>query len=399
MGSPSLIILLIIVVWVIVLAPMMIGKNKPILRAGEGYEETRVLHEGGTPTVATRRRPKLTAADVHRHDDEDDEYEVVEAVADEEQVLIDDTSRGLKPLFPKRVDAAEATEAESPAVIEVIDADEDEAEVEVEPGEEAPATGGSTAYSVLLAQQEAAEAEVQAEVEDKAEDELEEQDNYQIRESYLAPEDFAVIDHEDDEVDEVDEVEAIDEPGDAADEAVEATEDAADVEAPAELDEADIAFAESRRGRGGWDPQRDAARRADRQQRRQRTLLALLASCVITFVAAVVAGGWVWALPAIAVALTAWFMVVLRRTVKQERALRARRMQQLRRARLGVDTAERPAPAARERRRAGSIILDLDDTSPDFDHLPRYRQPEPDHASHRDERRTGNPGDDDNAAA
>lgn len=385
MGSPSLIILLIIVVWVIVLAPMMIGKNKPILRAGEGYEETRVLHEGGTPTIATRRRPKLTAADVHRHDDEDDEYEVVEAVADEEQVLIDDTSRGLKPLFPKRVDAASA---EAPAVIEVIDADEDEE------AEEAPATGGSTAYSVLLAQQEAAEDELDADEDELVEDE--EQDNYEIRESYLAPEDFAVIDHEDDEDDEA---EAVDESVSDADEAAEEAEDTDDAEAPAELDDEDIAFAESRRGRGGWDPQRDAARRADRQQRRQRTLLALLASCVITFVAAVVAGGWVWALPAVAVALTAWFMVVLRRTVKQERALRARRMQQLRRARLGVDTAERPATAARERRRAGSVILDLDDTSPDFDHLPRYRQPEPDHASFRDERRTGYPGGDDNAAA
>lgn len=380
MGSPSLIILLIIVVWVIVLAPMMIGKNKPILRAGEGYEETRVLHEGGTPTVATRRRPKLTAADVHRHD-EDDEYEVVEAVADEGQVLIDDTSRGLKPLFPKRVDAASA---EAPAVLEVIEADEDEAEVEaeveteVEPAgaaEEAPATGGSTAYSVLLAQQEASEDE----------------DTYEIRESYLAPEDFAVIDHEDDEAEAADDTEVAEDAEDS--------EVAEDAEAPAEPDEADIAFAESRRGRGGWDPQRDAARRADRQQRRQRTLLALLASCVITFVAAVVAGGWVWALPAVAVALTAWFMVVLRRTVKQERALRARRMQQLRRARLGVDTAERPASVARERRRAGSVILDLDDTSPDFDHLPRYRQPEPDHGSYRDERRTGYPGGDDNAAA
>lgn len=378
MGSPSLIILLIIVVWVIVLAPMMIGKNKPILRAGEGYEETRVLHEGGTPTVSTRRRPKLTAADVHRHD-EDDEYEVVEAVTDEEQVLIDDTSRGLKPLFPKRVDAAE-----SPAVIEVIDAEEDEVEAE-----EAPATGGSTAYSVLLAQQEAAEDELDADEDELVEDE--EQDNYEIRESYLAPEDFAVIDHD------ADEAEAAEVAEDAED--AEDVEVAEDAEAPAEPDEADIAFAESRRGRGGWDPQRDAARRADRQQRRQRTLLALLASCVITFVAAVVAGGWVWALPAVAVALTAWFMVVLRRTVKQERALRARRMQQLRRARLGVDTAERPASIARERRRAGSVILDLDDTSPDFDHLPRYRQPEPDHGSYRDERRTGYPGGDDNAAA
>ena len=31
MGSPSLMIILILVVWIIVLAPLMIGNNKPIL--------------------------------------------------------------------------------------------------------------------------------------------------------------------------------------------------------------------------------------------------------------------------------------------------------------------------------------------------------------------------------
>ena len=36
MGSPSLIIILMIVVWVIVLAPLVFGNNKPIRRSGEG---------------------------------------------------------------------------------------------------------------------------------------------------------------------------------------------------------------------------------------------------------------------------------------------------------------------------------------------------------------------------
>ena len=66
MGSPSLMIILILVVWIIVLAPLMIGNNKPIRRSGDGYDETRVLHEGGTAPMAERRRPKLTAADIHR---------------------------------------------------------------------------------------------------------------------------------------------------------------------------------------------------------------------------------------------------------------------------------------------------------------------------------------------
>ena len=38
MGSPSLMIILILVVWIIVLAPLMIGNNKPIRRSGDGYD-------------------------------------------------------------------------------------------------------------------------------------------------------------------------------------------------------------------------------------------------------------------------------------------------------------------------------------------------------------------------
>ena len=75
-GSLSLIIVLIVVVWAIVLAPMVLGDSKPIRRAGEGFDETRVLHQGGTAAIQARRRPRVTAADVHRHDEEDD-YEVV----------------------------------------------------------------------------------------------------------------------------------------------------------------------------------------------------------------------------------------------------------------------------------------------------------------------------------
>ena len=155
------------------------------------------------------------------------------------------------------------------------------------------------------------------------------------------------------------------------------------------VDEADIAFAASRRGRGGYDPQREQAAKATRQQRRQRTLLGLLAACVITFVAAFVAGGWVWALNIVALGLTAWYMIALRHTVLQERALHQRRLRQLRRARLGVALGDEANSRERVARRySGSVILDLDDDSPDFDALPvsRFTPPEDDHdrADYRD---------------
>ena len=100
-------------------------------------------------------------------------------------------------------------------------------------------------------------------------------------------------------------------------------------------------------------------------------MLGLTIACVITFVIAFVAGGWTWVLPAVAVGLTAWFMIALRKVVLKERALKERRLRQLRRARMGVATAE--AHPRDRHQRAGSVVLDLDDESPDFDTLPSAR--------------------------
>lgn len=400
MGSPSLMIILILVVWIIVLAPLMIGNNKPIRRSGEGYEETRVLHEGGTAPMAERRRPKLTAADIHRHS-EDDDYEVVEATDTEDDVLIDDAP-ALHTFFRRPGASASAAPAElvEGEVIEHVDGEdadtaaETQAEAdaaEVEASEEtvgeatvggstkvvASQTGGSTSVKLIAAAGAAENDDA-----DEAEAEL---GRYELDESYTAPEDYGYADSELGS-------EPVAEP--AADLATEEVTDAtADNSAVAETDgteegaaaenteevtssddasEEDIAFAASRRGRGGYDPERERKTTATRFQRRQRTLLALIAACVVTFVVAFVAGGWTWVLPAIAVGLTAWFMIALRQVVLQERALQERRLRQLRRARMGVATGaeEHPRDA---RLRAGSVVLELDDDSPDFDTLPSAR--------------------------
>lgn len=386
MGSPSLMIVLILVVWIIVLAPLAVGNSKPIRRSGEGYEETRVLHEGGTAPMPTRRRPKLTAADIHRHGEEDD-YELVEAVG-EEQVLIDDAP-ALR-IFPQREHAADEP-AEAPEHIdgEVIEHVEDEVNDEVEVEADATAddasidadvaaaaSSGSTAISVLQ----------DTELEQGLEDE---QERYDLEESYAGPEDYGYAANEPEaDGDAVDEAAVADAEteegledvdGEVLDADAEADADAdaeADPEAEGgvEADEDDLAFAAARRGRGGYDPERELTTTATRFQRRQRTLLALIAACVVTFVVAFVAGGWTWALPAIAVGLTVWFMVALRRVVLQERALRERRLRQLRRARLGVVTAE--SEQVRRSRRGASTVVDLDDEHPDFSALPTARPTE-----------------------
>ena len=372
MGSPSLLIISILVIWIIVLAPLMIGNNKPIRRSGEGYEETRVLHEGGTAPMTERRRPKLTAADIHRHSEEDD-YEVVEATDAEEDVLIDDAP-ALHSIFrrPAGDDAAQPAHVEGEVVEHDAD-DEREAEAEHAPATAGGSTmvatsetGGSTSVKVLAAEGAQDRAAEDGGADEQAESAETDVDRYELDESFTAPEDYGYADAHTAEP----EQEEVNGDDNAPDEQEAAADTAEQVDSD-DVSEEDIAFAASRRGRGGYDPERERNTAATRFQRRQRTLLGLTIACVITFVIAFVAGGWTWVLPAVAVGLTAWFMIALRKVVLKERALKERRLRQLRRARMGVATAE--AHPRDRHQRAGSVVLDLDDESPDFDTLPSAR--------------------------
>lgn len=327
-GSLSLIIVLIVVVWAIVLAPMILGDSKPIRRAGEGYDETRVLHQGGTAALQARRRPRVTAADVHRHEEEDD-YEVVVPEAEStEAVLVDDFSAGStswKKLFSRS------------AVIEA----------EAEPGEETT---------------EEAEAETEAAEESGSTKlDLDNEAEYDYDDSYLAPEDFGyntVVPMEDTEAEAETDTEADTD-----------TDTEADTEAAAEdVDEATLARAA--RGRGGWSPEAEKRARAERLRRRERTLLGLITLTGIAFIFALVSGGWAWLAPVLSGGLLVWYMSALRSLVRQERALHERRIRQLRRARLGVVSSDEKAPVPAHMRRPGAVILELDDESADFANLP-----------------------------
>lgn len=355
MGSLSLIIVLILVVWIIVLAPMLSGSVKKIRRSGEGYEETRVLHEGGTEPMVSRRRPKLSAADVHQHAEADEDVELVEA--EDEQVLIDDAPP-LRTIFRKDVEPAE----ETPMVIDAEPVEEPEAAEDVETAEDAEAQeetaeGGST--RVELDGESTGDAADVEDSEDSEDSEDADDEHYELREAYESPADFGYVDED----------------APQAERAQEEAPEPAPVGADSlEPDDSDIAFAKTRRGRGGYDPERERAARAERFRRRQRTFLGLIIFFVVTFVIAFVAGGWTWILPAIAVGLNAWFFIAARAAVRKERALHQRRVRQLRRARMGVDLSQRPQPSPGERRRVGSVILDMDEEHPDFESLPVYRR-------------------------
>ena len=355
-GSLSLIIVLIVVVWAIVLAPMVLGDSKPIRRAGEGFDETRVLHQGGTAAIQARRRPRVTAADVHRHDEEDDYEVVVPEEGSTEAVLIDDSPA--TPSWKKLFTRSNVVDAEP--VEDEADTPETEAEAEVAEAE------ADTADTV-----DAADAELDETLDEAVDLSAE----YDYDDSYLAPEDFGystVVSMP--EAEEMTAEDSVDVAEDSVeDSAADSADDAADDSADDSADDVDEAtLTRASRGRGGWTPEAEKQARAERLRRRERTLLGLITVTGVAFIWALISGGWVWLAPLAGAALLLWYMSALRSLVTQERALRERRLRQLRRARLGVVSSEEDAPLPAHMRRPGAVIVELDDESADFANLPEY---------------------------
>lgn len=93
--STSLLLILIVVLWLFVLAPLVVNTRKPIRRTSDALGKTRVLHRGGEELATTRRRPSFKESDVRVAEEVDDSLETVDAQVDDDfdvsDVLIDDT--------------------------------------------------------------------------------------------------------------------------------------------------------------------------------------------------------------------------------------------------------------------------------------------------------------------
>ncbi|MDK8496311.1 hypothetical protein QP900_00205 [Corynebacterium marquesiae] len=424
--STAVPIIAIIVVWLFVLAPWLLGRNnRPMSHTGEAFEDTRVLFEGDSGKVAGRRRPRLRAEDVHRRDDEDEaDYEVVEAAdaADSESdaettksssrsVTIAGAARRAKSQpfgsGSRAFTAASASTAgeESKEQAETIDgelveeavAEEDESAVEpqaaavpvsqqADADKEANTAEADDVDDVLLededdaadkaSKNDAAEvAAAEAEVFSAPAVSSVASDAYTYDETYTSPVDLmypgAVDKAEVRENDSVEPAGADDVSEAKGSEKLAAATEAGEAGLDTDLSEDEVEFAQRRLGRGGWDPVAEKEKSATRYQRRQRTLLGLAVAVVLTVALGIVVGGWTWWLAAVAGVLTVTYLIALRSQVRQEQALMRRRVRHLRRARLGVRNAEdEELKIPRNLRRPGAVVVEIDDESPDFVHLP-----------------------------
>lgn len=417
--SATLVIGLIVVMWLFVLAPLLLRSQRPMSRTNDSFEQTRVVFEGGRDAPPQRARLARARRGVETNllddyvDDYDDIYDAAKVQAAGERdvidnaddVVLEDYEEGLaRPNFGFFTGLSSKLGWGSRRA-EQVEASVDEADVEQTEADDLDTDFAPVDESLELEKQVDADADAQVEADSDAAAEacedgdvvepeifderdldlrddsetmadtivIEAQDIYEMDDSFVGPADILDRRAELDDFEADAQAAAAQETGadaaaeyDAVDSDAYAADEVYDDELT-HLDPEDLEFAARRRGRGGFDPERDAQIRQSHYQRRQRTVMGLVAFIAVATIAAVVAGGWMWVAPAVGVVVLFSYMSGLRRQVKVEDQLRARRIAHMKRARLGVRTVsdEQYGVPAHLRRRGG-VVLQIDDDSPDF---------------------------------
>lgn len=381
--SSTLLVVLIVVLWLAVLAPLLLRNQKQVRKTTQALQETRVLFKGGSGQIKTRfPRPVRTTVSATRTSDDQVADNQVE---DDEYFLLDEDEVVAEPVI-----ADEQQVVTTPVELdsELVDEGELVEDVTVEPEDESVASEVVFEYAedelidVDEVTDDETEVDVEAEAEVEIEDEIEEDDavvmeRVQRPEAYIRPADlegfedsdpaFAVSDHEDTEAEPKEAAVLFDDGFDAlTDEQVEQLAEE-ETEVGEQLTADDEAYVSSRRGRGIYDPE-VARRNAQRRlQRRQRTLLVLGAVWALLAILAVTAGsGWWWGVGLSTVVIAA-YLYNLRKQALEDQRMAARRLARMRRARMGVrNVADEELGVPQRLRRPSGVVVETVDGDPDL---------------------------------
>jgi len=337
----SLLWISLVVLWLFVLVPMLISKRDTVRRTSDVALATRVLNSGHGARLLRRRKP---AAGHHSdptwrptHDDLD-EYD-------------DDHEPESAPRTTVVVMAAAKVEEES----EYLDVDVVEEDSGALPL-------GATAQMAFDR-----EPELPLEFGDNTAtfsvDDLQEVDS---PDDDLVEQPVAAAD--DTSEDMTDEFEAVSE--DDPDHDYEYVDDSSGVEAAAEPEQHG-AGSKSQERRRTYETTTAAAVSARKYRFRKRVLMAMSVLLLLSAVAAYVVSTTFWWVCGTVGAVTILYLAYLRRQTRIEEQVRRRRAQRMMRSHLGVEnTKDQEFDVVPARlRRPGSVVLEIDDEDPIFEHL------------------------------
>jgi hypothetical protein len=317
----SLLWISLVVLWLFVLVPMLISKRDAVRRTSDVALATRVLNGGSGARLLRRTKPAAGhASDPDWQPSDDDDFD---------DDVEDEPAR-------REVVRAAAVEIEEDADSEYLDVDVIEEDAEALP------VGASAA----------------AEATDSQTDEL--------------PLDFGgPVEDETDEDEPEDEPAAEYEPeADGADDEYEYVVDSSGLEAPSDTD-LQLAESLSAARRRRYESKTAAAVSVRKFNFRKRMLMGMVAAVVASAVAAYTLSPALWWVCGAISGITVMYLGYLRRQTRIEERLRRRRAQRVARSRLGVEnTDDREFDVVPARlRRPGSVVLEIDDEDPIFEHL------------------------------
>lgn len=332
----SLLWISLVVLWLFVLVPMLISKRDAVRRTSDVALATRVLN-GGRNAQRLRRGPAAGHhSDPHwqrsgDHLDEELDEEFEEATPERSVVVV---AAVAEPAEPDYLDVDIVEEDSGALPVSTLQAEEpatDQFEhIEVEPEISKPAEAETDQLPLHLDEPEADEtAEADGEQADGTADEYE----------YVADSSGLESEPEEDSEDDAE-------------------------EAPAA---ASVNDSRSRR----FESKTAAAVSARKHKFRKRVLAVFAALMVFSAAAAFLLTPSAWWVLGTVGTMTVLYLGYLRRQTRIEEQLRRRRAQRMMRSRLGVEnTDDHKLDVVPSRlRRPGSVVLDIDDEDPAFEHL------------------------------
>ena len=383
--SSSLLIILLVVVWLFVLAPMLIRSRNPIRRTGDALAQTRTLYSGGSGRLVPSRG-RAAASDPAQVDAEDSIFGLPTGTGATDAELLDtETWEHMLEQTLRREAAGRRGDAVRRAMEErrTATSGDDTASEEI-----------TTEIPAVVVADDAESVRAVASVDERTASAV------AARTATVDADRFDADRFDGEQFDSADPVdesrrpvvvdgELVERPAGERVAAGSHAEDAAGIDEEAvlvhrgrrrpaepemELTDADLDFAERRRGRGAYDPMADRQAAEQRAHARQRTALMLVGLSAVAVIAALLTVTAVWWFAGGAVLLLAAYMTYLRRQVRLEESLRRRRVERMRRARLGVESREDDelSVVPPRLRRPGAVVLEVDDEDPAFDMLDTY---------------------------
>jgi uncharacterized membrane protein len=358
----SLLWISLVVLWLFVLVPMLISKRDTVRRTSDVALAARVVNTGRGARLLRRRRPAAGHfSDPHwapPEDDHDLDFEGDDEMTAPRKTVVVAASNTVTESLYLDVDVVELDSGALPVGATTAE----QAELPLDLGLDGPEAGFEEEFEEALEDFEKESEQTPASVTEAPDDSTQAIRTVNEADFEVEPEELDDLDDAEDEYDDAE--------SDGTEHDYEYVDDTSGLEAPSEAEgEAPESMSHARRR--SYETATAAAVSARKFKFRKRVLLAMGVALLASAIVAYLVTPTMWWVCGTVGAVTLLYLGYLRRQTRIEQQVRRRRAQRMARSRLGVEnTNDGEFDVVPSRlRRPGSVVLEIDDEDPIFEHL------------------------------